>query len=128
MLLSLDSRGRLAAGFNSFDAAGKPAWSTGIASVAPGASTISLPMMYVPTGTFAGTVSAAEGPREWGRVNLTYRRCGVLEAGLLPNPSTGLPSRTVTLRQLTTAVDCDLEQHAAHYTGRLVPSDFTVVP
>ena len=124
--LTLDSERRLAAGFFTYDAQARPAWTTGLVETLAGGSRFSIPMLDVPAGKFAGSPAVTVPPREWGVVDLTYIGCGRLEAAWRPVGSTALASGAGTFRQLTAALACNLEDYAASEGLRVSPVEVVV--
>lgn len=128
LLLTLDDLRRLAVGFFTFDAQGRPTWMTGIAETLPDDPRLFIPMMDVPSGQFAGTPAAPVPPRDWGFLDLSYAGCGRLDAAWRPRATTGLASHIGTFRQLTSAATCNLEDYATNRGLRVSRVEFRVVP
>jgi hypothetical protein len=80
----------LAVSWYTYDANAKPFWIFGTAQFVPGETTITVPMLYLANGGFAGAFGASATSISWGSVTISFPDCATLHFSYAAQP--GLPS------------------------------------
>ncbi|MGZ5041048.1 MAG: hypothetical protein ACXWBQ_09910 [Usitatibacter sp.] len=80
----------LAVSWYTYDANARPFWIFGSAQFVPGETTVTVPMLYLANGGFAGSFGASASSLAWGNVSVSFPDCLTLHFSYASQP--GLPA------------------------------------